>query len=1107
MKAMTTLIRQTDDIARERALDPSASFAVQAPAGSGKTELLMQRYLTLLALVERPEQILALTFTRKAAGEMSSRILGAMAKASVGYAPAAAHEAKTIDLAARALERDAQMGWSLLENPNRLKVQTIDSFCSSIVRQMPVLSGLSRYSITDEPEEFYREAAARTAALVEEDGPAGDALRKALGHLGNSVKGLIDRLVMMLERRDQWLRHVQHDASGEELRVLLEGALQRLIEYELKAIAESFPPGIAGIIAPYARYAASNIEDPECPIASLAELDGLPLCEASALREWQGIRELLLTAKNELRKQVNKNTGFPAGKGDAADRKREFQDLLPSFERFGSLTEALARVSLLPSPRFTEAEWEALDAIISLLPIAETMLAECFAAEGAVDFQAVSLAALKALGSEDEPTDLMLSLDLKIQHILVDEYQDTSHTQLSLLEALTRGWTDGDGRTLFVVGDPMQSIYLFREAEVGLFLEARQGRIGTVSMEPLTLSRNFRSHEGVVSWVNGTMEGAFPSSEDTFTGAVVYSPSVAVKEDVEGSGVDMTLFSAKDDAAEAQKVVSILKSVPSGESTAILCRSRGNLNSIVEALKKEGILFSAQSIDPLAERTSVRDLMALLRALSHPLDRVAWLACLRAPWCGLTLSDLHALCHKDRQGPVWELLNDSALVEGLSEDGRARAVKFTVQMGKALNDWGRSAPSEVLRGLWISLGGPACCDDAGREDAARFLKLVEEVESSGRVSIEEVEGRMTGLYADHSATVGAELDIMTIHRAKGLEFDNVIIPGMGKSSRAEDKKLLVWLERGEEDLLLAPIESKGAGDGSRIYSYLSALQKEKAVNEEIRLLYVAATRAKKKLFLLGHIGMTEDGQIKARNRSFLSRIQHALREDMVVEAQPVEEATSSAPLKLNRLPISWELPVVKAPLPSEGLFVPPADEEPRFYWAGEAVKHLGTAVHRYFCRIAKEGVDKWDGQRIRGEEPRMRAILKALGLSGVEASKASKEGVSILLKALEDEKGRWVLSAHEEAASELPLTAVVKGAIVRVVIDRTFVDNEGVRWVIDFKTGMHAGGSLDEFLESERERYKGQLAKYEAALRAYGETRPIKKGLYYPANRAWVEVQ
>lgn len=1103
---MTTLIRQTDDSARERALDPSASFAVQAPAGSGKTELLMQRYLTLLALVERPEQILALTFTRKAAGEMQARIIGAMRKSLEGSIPTAAHEAKTIELAAKALERDNEMGWSLLENPNRLKVQTIDSFCSTIVRQMPVLSGLSRYSITDEPQEFYREAASLTAALVEEDGPRGDAIRKALGHLGNSVKGLMKRLTMMLERRDQWLRHIQRDVSGPELRSLLEGAIKRLIEHELKFIAEAFPPGVAAALAPYMRYAAANIVSQDNPIRHLSECAELPSCDPSALPEWQGLRQLLLTKENTLRKKLDVNSGFPPGKGEAADRKREFQDLLGSLERFDGLIDAIARVAGLPSPRFTEAEWEALEAIISLLPIAESLLAETFAAEGAVDFQAVSLAALKALGTEDEPTDLMLSLDLKIQHILVDEYQDTSGTQLSLLESLTRGWTDGDGRTLFVVGDPMQSIYLFREAEVGLFLEARNGCVGTVRMEQLTLSRNFRSLEGVVSWVNGTMDSAFPSSEDTFTGRVVYSPSVAVKEGIEGRGVDITLFSGRNDAAEAEKVVSILKSIPSGETTAILCRSRGHLISIVEALKKEGILFSAQAIDPLAQRTTVRDMMALLRSLSHPLDRVAWLACLRAPWCALSLADLHALCGFDRQGPIWSLISDQASFDGLSEDGSQRVKKFAVEMGKALSVWGRRTPSEVLRGLWISLGGPACCDDAGREDAARLLALVEEVESSGTVAIEELEARMTGLYADHSAAAEKKLDLMTIHKAKGLEFDNVIIPGMGKSSRAEDKKLLVWLERGEDDLLLAPIESKGAEESSRIYSYLSSIQKEKAVNEEIRLLYVAATRAKKSLFLLGHVGEIEDGLIKARNRSFFSRISHALREDMAIGAEAVEEAREKSALKLKRLPVSWELPDVKEPLPSEGLFIPPVDEEPRFYWAGEAVKHLGTVVHRYFCRIAKEGLEKWDSRRIRGEEPRMRSMLKALGLTGVDAARSGSEGASILMKALEDEKGRWVLSSHEEAASELPITAVVKGAVVRVVIDRTFVDSSGVRWVIDFKTGMHAGGSLKEFFESERERYSGQLAKYEAALRAFGETRPIKKGLYYPAHRAWVEV-
>ncbi|CAG1064492.1 ATP-dependent helicase/nuclease subunit A [uncultured bacterium] len=1104
---MKTLIDMTDDIARERALDPSASFVVQAPAGSGKTELLMQRYLKLLALVERPEQILALTFTRKAAGEMRSRILAAMSRAKEGRAPSAAHEAKTFALAARVLERDAAMGWSLLENPGRLKVQTIDSFSASVVRQTPVLSGLSRYTVTDEPEEFYREAAARTVALVEEDGPAGEALRKALGHLGNSVKGLMDRLVVMLERRDQWLRHLRHEASGPELRFILEGSLQRLIGHELETIARAFPPGIPGVIAPYARYAASNIEDQDNPIKRLSECAGLPSCDSSALPEWHCLRKLLLTDKNTLRKKVDVRDGFPAGKGDAADRKREFTDLLSSFEKFDCMVESLGRVSRLPAPNFTDEEWEALEAIISLLPIAETNLAEAFAEKGSVDFQGVSLAALKALGTEDDPTDLMLSLDLRVQHILVDEFQDTSGTQMSLLETLTKGWTEGDGRTLFVVGDPMQSIYLFREAEVGLFLDARMGRIGTVRMEPLTLSRNFRSLEGVVSWVNKTMESAFAQSEDAFTGAVVYSPSVSVKGHVEGSGVDMTLFSARDDGAEAQKALSILKGIPEGETTAILCRSRGHLHSIVEALKKEGMQFGAQAIDPLAERTAVRDLMALLRALSHPLDRVAWLACLRAPWTALSLSDLHALCLGDRQGPVRALLGDGERLARLSADGRARAARFAKEFGKALEIWGRRQPSEALRGLWISLGGPACCDEEGREDAARFLSLIEEVESSGAVSVREIDCRMKGLYADH-ASAGKKLDIMTIHKAKGLEFDNVIIPGMGKRARSDDKRLLVWMERGEEDLLLAPIESKGSVEGSRIYSYLSAIKKEKTANEEIRLLYVAATRAKKNLFLLGHVGMDEDGGIKAAPRSFLSRIPHALSEDMVTGAEAPEEAREKPVLRLKRLPITWELPKAMDALPSAGSFVQPSsDDGPRFYWAGEAVKHLGTAVHRYFCRIAKEGVDKWDLERLKGEEPRMRSMLKALGLSGAEAARASAEGVSILKKALDDEKGRWALSAHCEASSELPLTAVVRGEIIRVVIDRTFVDPEGVRWVIDFKTGTHAGGSLEEFLESERGRYRGQLQRYEEALRAYGETRPIRKGLYYPAHRAWVEVE
>ncbi|MBM2839050.1 MAG: hypothetical protein HW415_1675, partial [Deltaproteobacteria bacterium] len=240
---MTDSINNTPDLKeREEAIDPSRSFIVQAPAGSGKTELLMQRFLRLLSTVERPEQILAITFTRKAAGEMQSRIVQALLKAK-NQPPDSAkpHENKSYELAKMALNRDSEMGWNLLENPGRLKVQTIDSLCSSLTRQLPILSRLGRQpSITETPDELYRDAARRTILMVEEDGRTGDSVRKALRHLDNSVQGLEDRIVIMLQKREQWLRHIRTD-SEDDFRGMLEGSVKNLIEDSLKRVRERFP--------------------------------------------------------------------------------------------------------------------------------------------------------------------------------------------------------------------------------------------------------------------------------------------------------------------------------------------------------------------------------------------------------------------------------------------------------------------------------------------------------------------------------------------------------------------------------------------------------------------------------------------------------------------------------------------------------------------------------------------------------------------------------------------------------------------------------------------------------------------------------------------------
>ena len=207
--------------AREEALAPTRSFIVQAPAGSGKTELLIQRYLGLLATVNEPEEIVAITFTRKAAAEMRGRVLGAFAHAAAGKAPESEHERRTQELARAALARDGARGWRVSDSPARLRIQTIDALCAALTRQMPMLSkfGSQPESIEDAGA-LYAEAARATVELIEAKDPAADYVERLLVHLDNNVGRVEELLVEMLRRRDHWLRHAMVKERAD-----LEGAL------------------------------------------------------------------------------------------------------------------------------------------------------------------------------------------------------------------------------------------------------------------------------------------------------------------------------------------------------------------------------------------------------------------------------------------------------------------------------------------------------------------------------------------------------------------------------------------------------------------------------------------------------------------------------------------------------------------------------------------------------------------------------------------------------------------------------------------------------------------------------------------------------------------
>ena len=208
-----------DRQARQDALDVSRSFIVQAPAGSGKTELLIQRYLCLLAIVDEPEEIVAITFTRKAAQEMRHRIVTALRMAAEGADAPEPHQAITLQAARVVLKRNEQLGWQLLQSPRRMRIQTLDAFNSGIARALPVSSGLGgigRIVADMEMQSLYRKAATATLDWLDSGESMQDAVESVLSHLDNNTGVYISHLARMLQSRDQWLALLGSGASSDD---------------------------------------------------------------------------------------------------------------------------------------------------------------------------------------------------------------------------------------------------------------------------------------------------------------------------------------------------------------------------------------------------------------------------------------------------------------------------------------------------------------------------------------------------------------------------------------------------------------------------------------------------------------------------------------------------------------------------------------------------------------------------------------------------------------------------------------------------------------------------------------------------------------------------
>ena len=1116
--------RRSDQAARERAIQALGSVLVQAPAGSGKTTLLVQRYLRLLARVDAPECILALTFTRRAAQEMRERVLSALEAAGRGQCPQNMNR-ETWNLALHARRHLDASRLDMERQPSRLRIETIDAFNAWLAGQLPIAAGAgSAFQVLVDASHCYQEAARRALARETED-QFGLAVDRVLALDDQRWKSLVKLIAAMLPGRDRWLpllagrlqaASALDEPQLERVRQQLDEDLQLLVSRALSRASDALGEERIAALSALVRGAARRMPAERQDLAAWLA-DDTPLRAVSAdLARWHGAAWLLLTAANEFRKRLTKNEGFPPQCADTA----RMTDLLEELRLDPDARGIFAEIRALPAPAYSDAQWARVREVAQVLVLAAAELDPVFREQGAADFPAVSLAALRALGSADAPTDLGLRLDYRLQHILVDEFQDTSSAQLELVRLLTAGWQQGDGRSVFCVGDPMQSIYGFRQAEVRAFLELADEGIGELRFEVQRLQDNFRSAAPVVNWVNECFARILPRFDDRDRGAIAFHRSQAAVPDSSelqalNPGVELRGFAtrAEESAAVAGMIAAAIERHPDWR-IAVLVRARSHARDIAAGLRARGIAFHAVEIEPLQDRSTVRDIIALVCALLHFGDRTAWLAVLRAPWAGVCLADLLRI---SRAAPlVWDVLADESVLAQLSEDGQARCRRIRSTLEAAFRVRNDSPLTRWVERTWLGLGGASCAASAqDLELAGAAFARLRELEQRGLPDAAELAAGFADLYADHGSA--STVEIMTIHKAKGLEFDMVVLPALDRAVPGSRNQLLAvhqFARTGRDGMVMAA--RPGVGTEDRLFEFLRHQLRDAAALEAERLLYVACTRAKWQLRLTATVGDARPAEGPATTAaaprpwspkagSLLAVLWPVKAAEFAVSEFIAGAHDAGAPRggPVQRVPRDW-VPHLDAGLPAPpATSTPPAlrAETPVFDWAGETARRVGTLVHAELQSMTMAGADR---DLIRSREPHFGRWLALHGVPPERLQEAAARVVEALIAVLADPRGRWILQAAREDYREHALSGRVQGEVTRVVFDRSFVDDHGVRWVIDYKTSRHVGGGLDEFLDREVERYRPQLQRYALLAQRLGPE-PVRLGLYFPLMRAWRE--
>ena len=836
-----------DDASRAQVLaaEPGASTWLSANAGSGKTRVLIDRVARILLKGTPPQRILCLTYTNAAASEMQNRLFRRLGAWAMMPAPALALALADLGAEASDLAEARRLFARAIETPGGLRIQTIHSFCASLLRRFPLEAQVApQFTEIDE----------RTRSQL---------IRGLLVEMAEGAHAGLIRNLGMVFGEHAFFRTVERIA---DLRRGLVPQDRAEVWAALGLPAGASAAGLAALavadVSSAWRHqavqvlATSGVMDQKLA-RMLADLD----LEAPGMAEMEALERVLLN-----------KTGANAGGPKALPTKALREGYYALFEPVSRLAQRAA--DLRPQRLALLAAEQAL-ALSDFARVFLPLFAEAKARQGWLDFDDLIERAEALLTDPSVAAWVLFRLDGGIDHILVDEAQDTSPGQWRVIDLLTQEFTAGKGargleRTLFVVGDKKQSIYSFQGADVS-GLDARAGQFQAafravgLGFENRDLRHSFRSSPVILNVVDALFGDAYPEAlgqdvrhiafHDRLPGRVEVWPVVpkAEADQTEDDWTDPVDRTAPRAAVVvlagqiARHIKTMLdqgapvpvkdgfRAARPGDFLILVRRRSGVFPHLLRACKAAGLPVAGADRLQLADELAVRDLLVLLSVLALPEDDLALASVLRSPLCGWSEADLFALAY-DRKGFLWQALRQKggAALEMIS-DLRDQA------------DFLR--PHDLLdRALTRHRGRVRLLARLGEEAEEAIDALLAQALAYETVEVPSLDGFLAWMQGDDAEIkrqMGEAQDrirIMTVHGAKGLEGEIVILPDTGdRSPRTEATVLL--------DAGGLPLWTGVKEDRAPVVSELVEVRRVKEAEESLRLLYVALTRAKSQLII------------------------------------------------------------------------------------------------------------------------------------------------------------------------------------------------------------------------------------------------------------------